>query len=116
VSPQADPELAWYEGGWLGGRVDAQTKLLAIGNAQTRIIASTGNVISRAEVKTERDATATAFERVSEAVRKGWTTEDMQKGKLLDGLPRTWANPDKFLYAAHKGMWAHHHKLSHSIV
>ncbi len=116
VSPQVDPELAWYEGGWLGGRVDAQTKLLTIGNAQTRIIASTGSVISRAEVKTERDATATAFERVSEAVRKGWTTEDMQKGKLLDGLPRTWADPDKFLYAAHKGMWAHHNKLSHSIV
>ncbi len=116
VSPRLDPELAWFEGGWLGGRVDSQAKLLAIGNEQTRIIASTGGVISRAEVKTERDAMATAFDRVSEAIRKGFTTEDMQKGRLLDGLPRTWANPDKFLYAAHKGMWAHYNKLSHSIV
>jgi cyclase len=116
VSPQQDPVLAWFEGGWLGGRIDSQAKLLALGNAQTRIIASTGDVISRAEVKTERDATVTAFERVSEAIRKGWTTEDMQKGKLLDGLPRTWKDPDTFLYAAHKGMWAHYNKLSHSIV
>ncbi len=44
------------------------------------------------------------------------TTEDMQKGRLLDGLPRTWGDPDKFLYAAHKGMWAHYNKLSHPIV
>jgi cyclase len=116
VSPQQDPVMAWFEGGWLGGRVDAQAKLLALGNAQTRIIAATGDVISRVEVKTERDATVTAFDRVSEAIRKGWTTEDMQKGKLLDGLPRTWKDPDTFLYAAHKGMWAHYNKLSHSIV
>ena len=56
------------------------------------------------------------FERMSDAMRKGCTTEDMQKAKLLDGLPRTWADPDKFLYDAHKGMWAHHNKLSHTIV
>jgi glyoxylase-like metal-dependent hydrolase (beta-lactamase superfamily II) len=116
VSPKLDPDLAWFEGGWLGGRVDSQSKLLTIGNEQTRIIASTGEVISRAELKTERDAMATAFDRVSEAIRKGMTTEAMQKAKLLDGLPRTWADPDKFLYAAHKGMWAHYNKLSHSIV
>jgi glyoxylase-like metal-dependent hydrolase (beta-lactamase superfamily II) len=116
VSPRLDPLLAWFEGGWLGGRVDSQSKLLAIGNEQTRIIAATGEVISRAELKTERDAMATAFERVSDAIRKGMTTEAMQKARLLDGLPRTWANPDKFLYDAHKGMWAHYNKLSHSIV
>jgi hypothetical protein len=56
------------------------------------------------------------FDRVSEAMRKGFTTEDMQQAKLLDGLPRTWADPDKALYDAHKSMWAHYNKLSHSIV
>jgi glyoxylase-like metal-dependent hydrolase (beta-lactamase superfamily II) len=116
VSPQRDPELAWFEGGWLGGRVDSLAKLLAIGNAETRIIASSGGVIARAEVKTEHAAMVTAFERVSETFRKGFTTEDMQKARLLDGLPRTWADPDKFLYAAHKGIWAHYNKISHTIV
>jgi cyclase len=116
ASPQRDPQLAWFEGGWLGGRVDSLAKLLTIGNEQTRIIAATGNVMSRAELKTERDALTTAFDRVSESMRKGMTTEDMQKARLLDGLPRTWMAPDKFIYDAHKGMWAHYNKLSHSIV
>jgi cyclase len=116
VSPQLDPDLAWFEGGWLGGRVDSLTKLMGIGNAQTKIIAATGGVISRAEVKAEQDTLAKAFEIVSDAMRKGMTTEAMQQTKILAGLPRKLADPDKFIYAAHKGMWAHYNKLSHSIV
>ena len=116
VSPQADPLICWYEGGWVGGRVDSQAKLLAMGNAETRIVAGTAGVISKAEVKTERDALEKVFERMSDAMRKGFTTEDMQKAKLLDGLTRTWADPDKFIYDAHKSMWAHYNKLSHTIV
>jgi glyoxylase-like metal-dependent hydrolase (beta-lactamase superfamily II) len=116
VSPVLDPVISWYEGGWVGGRMDSQAKLLAIGDEQTRIVAGTGGVISRAEVKTERDAMEKVFDRVSDAMRKGFTTEDMQKGKLLDGLPRKWADPDKAIYDAHKSMWAHYNKLSHTIV
>ena len=116
VSPQLDPQICWYEGGWVGGRVDSQAKLLALGNAETRIIAGTAGVVSKAEVKTERDALEKVFERMSDAMRKGFTTEDMQKAKLVDGLSRTWADPDKFIYDAHKSMWAHYNKLSHTIV
>jgi cyclase len=116
VAPVSDPIISWYYGGWVGGRVDSQALLLTIGNEQTRIIAGTGGVISRKELKTERDAMEKVYDRVSDAMRKGFTTEDMQKAKLLDGLARTWSNPDKALYDAHKSMWAHYNKLSHSIV
>jgi len=116
VSPQLDPVICWYEGGWVGGRVDSQAKLLQIGNEQTRIIAATGGVISRTEIKTEQAALEKVFDRISDAMRKGFTTEDMQNAKLLDGLTRTWVDPDKFIYDAHKSMWAHYNKLSHTIV
>ena len=116
VSPKLDPVICWYEGGWVGGRVDSQARLLQMGSEQTRIIAATGSVISRAEVKTERDAMDKVFDRISDSMRKGFTTEDMQKAKLLDGLTRTWTDPDKFIYDAHKSMWAHYNKLSHTIV
>lgn len=116
ISPQADPQICWFEGGWVGGRVDAQSKLLALGNDATRIVAGTGGVVSRAEVKVERDALANVFDRISDAMRKGFTTEDMQKAKLVEGVGRTWADPDKFIYDAHKSMWAHYNKLSHTIV
>lgn len=116
VAPVSDPLICWFEGGWVGGRVDSQELLLGKADAQTKIVASTGGVISRAEVGTETEALKGMFERVSEAMRKGFTTEDMQRANLLSDLPRTWTDPDKALYDAHKSMWAHYNKLSHSIV
>lgn len=116
VAPVSDPLICWFEGGWVGGRIDSQAALLAMGNEQTKIVASTGGVISRAEVGTENEALKGMFDRVSEAMRKGFTTEDMQRANLLSDLPRTWADPDKAIYDAHKSMWAHYNKLSHSIV
>jgi cyclase len=116
VAPESDPQICWFEGGWVGGRADSQLKLLSLGDESARIIASTGGVLSRAEVKTENEAITAMFDRVSEAMRKGFTTEDMQRGRLLDGLARTWSDPDKALYDAHKSMWAHYNKLSHTIV
>lgn len=116
AAPHADPVLAWYEGGWLGGRIDALKLVLALGNEQTRYIPGYGAPVTKVELKTELDALETLFTRMSESIRKGLTTEDMQKANILADLPRTWADADRFVYDAHKGMWAHHNKLSHSIV
>ena len=49
-------------------------------------------------------------------LRQGQTAADMLKGGVLDGLPRKFADPGKFLYDAHKGFWAHHNKLMPDIV
>jgi hypothetical protein len=40
----------------------------------------------------------------------------MLEGGLLNGLPRTWKDPYKFLYDAAKGLWAHHDKLDPDVV
>ena len=42
ISPQVDPVLDWFGGGWLGGRVDAQKKLLELGDARTRYVPAFG--------------------------------------------------------------------------
>ena len=116
ISPQRDPVLDWFGGGWLGGRVDALKKLLEIGDARTRYVPSFGPVVGRAEVQAEHDLTLAIFERFVVNLRQGQTAADMQKAGLLDGLPRTFADPARFLYDAHKGFWAHHNKLMPDIV
>lgn len=116
ISPQRDPVLDWFGGGWLGGRVDALKKLLEIGDARTRYVPSFGPVVGRAEVQAEHDLMLAIFDRFVVNLRQGQTAADMQKAGLLDGLPRTFADPAKFLYDAHKGFWAHHNKLMPDIV
>ena len=116
ISPQEDPELDWFGGGWLGGRVDALQKLLELGDARTSYVPSVGPPIGRTAVQAEHDLLLTIFDRMVVNLRLGQTAEDMLEAGLLDGLPRTFADPAKFLYDAHKGFWAHHNKLMHDIV
>jgi cyclase len=116
LSPERDPVLDWFGGGWLGGRVDALKKLLELGDARTRYVPSYGPVVGRAAVQAEHDLLATIFDRMVVNLRLGQTADDMLKAGLLDGLPRTFTDPAKFLYDAHKGFWAHHNKLMNDIV
>ena len=51
-----------------------------------------------------------------ERIRKGETNEDMLAAGIMEGTGRTWEDPAKFVYAAHKGIWGHNNTLSHDIV
>jgi cyclase len=116
LSPSNDPALDWFGGGWLGGRVDALQKLLALGDARTWYVPGIGPPVQRAAVQAEHDLLLAIFDRMVVNLRLGQTAADMLKAGLLDGLPRTFADPAKFLYDAHKGFWAHHNKLMNDIV
>ena len=112
----ADPELDWFAGGWVGGRLDSQDLLLKLANDQTRIVPGTGPVMTKAQLQAERDMMQKLYDRVVELIRKGFTWEDMLNANILDGLGHTWADPKGFMYAVHKGFWAHHNTLSHDVV
>ena len=116
LSPQNDPALDWFGGGWLGGRVDALKKLLELGDARTWYVPSVGPPVQRAAVQAEHDLLLAIFDRMVVNLRLGQTADDMLKAGVLDGLPRQFDDPAKFLHDAHKGFWAHHNKLMNNIV
>jgi cyclase len=116
ISPLRDPELDWFGGGWLGGRVDAQEKLLKLSNAQTRIVPSYGPVVGHAELQAEFDMTRMLFDRMLDLLKKGMSAQDMLDAGLMQGLNRTFRNPFKFAYDAHKGYWAHHNSLGGEVL
>jgi glyoxylase-like metal-dependent hydrolase (beta-lactamase superfamily II) len=116
ASPARDPELDWFTGAWVGGRVDSMDLLLAISNDQTRFVPAYGAVMTKAQFKAERDLMEEVRQRIFDRVRAGEGPEDMLKRGALDGLPRKWKDPLKFLYAAAKGGWGHYDKLGESVV
>jgi glyoxylase-like metal-dependent hydrolase (beta-lactamase superfamily II) len=116
VSPQRDPALDWFGGGWLGGRVDALVRLLEVSDRSTRFVPSYGPVIGRADVQAEHDLMLALFERMVERVRLGESAKDILAAGVLDGWGRTFEDPYKFLYDVHKGFWAHHNKLMPDVV
>ena len=116
ISPLKDPVLDWFGGGWLGGRVDAQEKLLKLSNAETRIVPSYGPVVGRAELQAEFDMTRVLFDRMLDLIRKGMSAQDMLDAGLMQGLNRTFRDPFRFTYDAHKGYWAHHNSLAPDVL
>jgi glyoxylase-like metal-dependent hydrolase (beta-lactamase superfamily II) len=116
ASPMRDPSLDYFTGGWIGGRVDAMDIILKLSNEQTRIVPTYGPVMTRAEFKAERDMMEEVRARLWKQVREGLGPKEMLDGGALNGLPRTWKDPYKFLYDAAKGLWAHHSKLDPNVV
>jgi cyclase len=116
ASPLRDPALDYLTGAWIGGRVDAMDVLLALANEQTRIVPAYGPILSKAELKAERDMMEEVRTRLFDAVREGDGPKDMLQRGVLKGLARTWNDPSKFLYDAAKGLWAHHDKLGPNVV
>jgi cyclase len=116
ASPLRDPALDYLTGAWIGGRVDGMDILLKVANEQTRIVPAYGPMMSKAQLKAERDMMEEVRERVFKQVREGDGPQDMLAGGVLKGLARTWKDPYKFLYDAAKGCWAHHDKLGPNVV
>ena len=116
VSPLRDPELDWFGGGWLGGRVDALDLLLKLGNANTKYVPSYGAAVARADVQKERDMSLKLFERFVELVRKGQSADDIFAAGIMNDTGRTWSDPKLFVHDAFKGFWAHHNTLMPDIV
>jgi glyoxylase-like metal-dependent hydrolase (beta-lactamase superfamily II) len=116
ASPLRDPALDWYTGAWIGGRVDAMDLLLKLANEETKIVPAYGPAMTRAEFKAERDMMEEVRSRLFKVVREGDGPKEMLEEGVLNGLPRTWKDPEKFLYSAAKGLWAHHDKLDPNVV
>ncbi len=116
ASPVRDPELDYFTGAWIGGRVDAMDTLLALANDQTRIVPAYGPVMTKAQFQAERDMMEEVRKRLFTTVREGDGPDDMLAKGVLKDLPRTWKDPHKFLYDAAKGLWAHHNKLDPNVV
>jgi len=116
ASPLGDPALDYFTGAWIGGRVDAMDIILKLSNEQTRIVPAYGPVMTRGEFKAERDMMEEVRARLWKQVREGEGPKEMLEGGLLNGLPRTWKDPYRFLYDAAKGLWGHHNKLDPNVV
>ena len=116
ASPQRDPSLDWYAGGWIGGRVDAMDELVKLSNDGTRIVPAYGPVMTRAQLQAERDMLRVLYDRTTKLTDQGRSAEDMLEAGVMNGLGRTFHDPSRFLYDVSKGLWAHYTNFGGNVV
>lgn len=116
ASPRRDPSFDYFTGAWIGGLLDAMDTVLNLSSEQTRIVPASGPEMTRTEFKAERDLMEEVRSRIWKQTLQGHSPQEMLDSGVLNGLPRTWKDPFKFLYDTAKGMFAHHNKLDPSVV
>ena len=116
VSPQRDPALDWFAGGWLGGRADAMDDLLGIGNDQTLVVPAYGPVMTRAQLQAERDLIAKLYDTTANLYHHGNSAQDMMEKNALQDVGRVFQDPARFLYDVVKGLQAHYTNFGGNVV
>jgi|SRR5579862_687670 len=111
VAPGTYPVLDYTTGGWISGMVDAQKTLLQIANANTRIIAGTGPVMTRADLQSYNETIATIRDRLLKLMKQGLGPKEMVAAKPLKDFDEKWGNSEQFILNAYRGLWGHVREL-----
>jgi glyoxylase-like metal-dependent hydrolase (beta-lactamase superfamily II) len=105
------PLMDYTTGGWLGGVVEASQVLLSMSDAQTRLVAADGAVQSRKDLQAQLDMARATRERIAEAMKRGFSVDDMLAQGLTKDFDPAWGDPRFFLRSSYRGLWGHVREL-----
>jgi glyoxylase-like metal-dependent hydrolase (beta-lactamase superfamily II) len=109
------PIADYTTGGWLGGLIAANKTLLALANAETRIVPGSGPIQTRADLQAQHDMLAAMLERFVKMMKQGLGPDDIRAAaptrELTKELEPKWGNPDLFVSTAYRSMWLHVREL-----
>jgi glyoxylase-like metal-dependent hydrolase (beta-lactamase superfamily II) len=105
------PIADYTTGGWLGGLLAANKTLLALANADTRIVPSTGPIQTRTDLQAQHDMLAAMMDRLPKMMKQGFGPDDILAAAPTKEFDAQWGNPDLFVTTACRGLWLHVREL-----
>ena len=104
VSAEEWPLLDYKNGAWLGGRVRALERLATIVKPDTRVVPSTGRMMTGKEIVRHRDMYQQLFTTMIGYLNMGFGPEDaVQRNPLKEYQPE-FGDPSAFIYGALRSM------------
>src|SRR5436190_11968064 len=107
VSGQGWPEVDWWTGGWIGGIVGGLQRLQTVANAETRIVAARGPVLSLADLKLQYEMYGTIYDRLTQLLNKGRGPGEAVAAQPTKEFDAQMGNPDEFVRRAFESLWAY---------
>jgi cyclase len=104
------PLIDYSTGGWIGGTVAAEDRLLKVGDAQTRIIPGHGPMATKEDLKGTRDMLAAVHDRLEKFRRESKTPKEVVSAaptKDFDAKFGKGMKPDQFVEIAYTGLQRH---------
>ena len=104
ASAEEWPLLDHHNGAWLGGRVRALERLAGLVKPDTRVVASTGRMMTGKDVVRQRDMYQKLFLTMIEYLNKGYGPEDAVKLNPLKEYEKEFGDASEFEYGALRSM------------
>jgi cyclase len=102
----AYPIVDYATGGWIGGLIDANQKLLELANADTLIVGHSGAVQTRMQLQAQHEMLRTMRERVENLMRKGKSAAEMiASGVTEDFDGRYGTDGALFIRNTYESLW-----------
>jgi glyoxylase-like metal-dependent hydrolase (beta-lactamase superfamily II) len=106
VGGGAYPIMDYSTGGWIGGLIDANKKLLDLANEETLLVGHAGAVQTRAQLAAQHEMLRTMRERIETLMRKGNSAAEMvASGVTADFDGRYGTDGALFTRNAYEGLW-----------
>jgi glyoxylase-like metal-dependent hydrolase (beta-lactamase superfamily II) len=100
------PVIDYATGGWIGGLVDATTKLLAITNADTLVVPKQGAAQPRSHLRAQLEMLTVVRGRIENLMRKGKSIQDMLAADVTAEFDAAWGtNRERFVANIYNGLW-----------
>jgi glyoxylase-like metal-dependent hydrolase (beta-lactamase superfamily II) len=104
VSAEEWPLLDYQNGAWLGGRVRGVEHLAALVKPDTRVVPSTGRMMTGKEILRHRDIYQKLYSTMIGYLNKGLGPEDAVRINPLKEYTSEFGDPSAFLYGANRSM------------
>jgi glyoxylase-like metal-dependent hydrolase (beta-lactamase superfamily II) len=100
------PVLDYITGGWIGGMIEATTKLLGLMDAETLVVPDLGPVQRRADLEAQVTMLSTVRERIEAIALQGRGIDDMLAEKITAEFDARYGTDSaQFVENAYQSMW-----------
>lgn len=101
------PFVDWWTGGWAGGLVGNMELLLALTDADTRVVPARGPVLRRPELEAQYEMYNVIYERLSRLLNSGRGPDEAVAAQPTKEFDAAMGPPDAFVRQAFMSLWAY---------
>jgi glyoxylase-like metal-dependent hydrolase (beta-lactamase superfamily II) len=105
------PIMDYCTGGWIGGMEEANSVLLKMVDAKTRIIPGCGTVQTKQDLQAQHDMIAEVKNRVVAMVRQGKGHDEVMAAGPTKEFDAKWGKPDQFMTMTYRGILRNIHEI-----
>jgi len=107
ISGAGWPFIDWRTGGWINGIVSGLETLLKVANDKTRVVASQGPLLTRADLEAQHKMFTAIAQRLRAIMFGGKNIEDAIAEQPTKEYNDRMGDPKQFIRLAFQSMWAH---------